>query len=118
MIEIARAAAETAAAAIAVSFARSMLLIRELNCSHVHFAVGTCDPWISMNVLPQFFKLSPPLTQAPFKSQLMDYLKKNWIAILALIISILALLQSIGVISLPEKNPGDQRANGNEQTDF
>lgn len=48
----------------------------------------------------------------------MDYLKKNWIAILALIISILALLQSIGVISLPEKNPGDQRANGNEQTDF
>ncbi len=36
-----------------------------------------------------------------FFDQLRDYLKKNWIAITALIISIVSLLQSWGLISIP-----------------
>lgn len=36
-----------------------------------------------------------------FWSQLKEYFKRNWIAIAALIISIVSLLQSLGIISIP-----------------
>lgn len=42
-------------------------------------------------------------------SQFCKYMKKNWIAILALIISFVALLQSFGVISLLPENDGSQQ---------
>ena len=52
-------------------------------------------------------------------SQLGEYLKKNWIAILALVISFVSLLQSLGLIALlPKEYSRQQSPQGYEQTDF
>lgn len=52
-------------------------------------------------------------------SQFRDYLKKNWIAILALVISLVALLQSLGLIALlPSESSSQQGTQGYEQADF
>jgi len=52
-------------------------------------------------------------------SQFREYLKGNWIAILALIVSFIALLQSLGIISLLSKEDADQKSGQRcEQTDF